>query len=146
MQLFRRFLRKTLIVLSEKKWRNDFLQGYLSIVATHIFNRRPLTKKQKRKDSEQIVHVPLGFQIHFIDVFMEELAKIGGEDLKFQKILKILGVFVQELAYNGDDRVLDEIKERVFCHLMRQSDVGMDYEEQRMAAMMDDEEDLEEVI
>ena len=88
---------------------------------------------------------PLGLQIHFVDIFMEELAKVGGEQLKFQKTLKILQVFIQELGYNSDDRLLDEIRERIFNHLMRQSDVGMDYQEM-LAGGGEEEDDDEEIL
>lgn len=61
---------------------------------------------------------------------MEELAKVGGQTIKFSKILKIITVFIQELGYSNDDRLLDEIRDRIFNHLMRQSDIGIDYQEQ----------------
>lgn len=128
--MFRRFLRKTLLVIAAKKWQNDVLEGFIKIVAVHIFNRHPATKAKKHQPSPHVTMAPLGLQIHFTDVFMEELAKVGGSSLKFQKVLKILTIFINELGHSSDDRLLDEIRERIFNHLMRQSDVGLDYEEE----------------
>lgn len=94
-----------------------------------MFNRHPPAKSKKLANTPTS-NAPLGLQIHFTDIFMEELAKVGGDSMKFQKTLKILTVFMHELGYNNDDRLLDEIKERIFNHLMRQSDVGIDYQEE----------------
>lgn len=62
---------------------------------------------------------------------MEELAKVGGTTLESEKILKIISPFVREMAENDDQRLLDEIQERIFYHLMKQSDTGIDYIESR---------------
>ncbi|ODN05750.1 Ribosomal RNA processing protein 1 [Orchesella cincta] len=144
MMLFRRFLRKSLLVVADKKWHNDILEGYLKIISTYIFNRIPATKSKKHEPTTNVVTAPLGLQIHFTDVFMEELAKVGGQNLKFQKILKILAPFIHELGYNGDDRLLGEIRERIFNHLMRQSDVGIDYQEQLAYGGYEEVEEEEE--
>ncbi|CAL8101143.1 unnamed protein product [Orchesella dallaii] len=144
MMLFRRFLRKILLVVSEKKWHNDVLEGFLKIISTYIFNRYPAAKSKKEESKTHVVMAPLGLQIHFTDIFMEELAKVGGPKLKFQKILKILAPFIYELGYNNDERLLGEIRERIFNHLMRQSDVGIDYQEQLAYGGLEEVEEEEE--
>ncbi len=78
----------------------------------------------------------LGFQLHFTDVYLEELAKAGGgEDeegsLDDQIIRVFLRPFVAQLrrGKGGEERLRSHVEERIFHHLMRQSDVGIAYEE-----------------
>lgn len=140
------------MVIQTKKWGNDMLEGYLKLISVHIFNRKPAISKKALKGIQKLVpetNAPLGLQIHFTDIFMEELAKVGGGDeeegegtLKWAKILKILRVFMYELGHSGDDRLLEEIRERIFNQLMKQSDVGIDWQEEMM---MGGEGDLEEI-
>ncbi len=76
----------------------------------------------------------LGFQLHFTDVYLEELAKVGGgEDgdgsLEDESIRKLLRPFVTELKQGKAERLRSHVEERVFRHLMRQSDVGIAHEQ-----------------
>jgi len=43
-------------------------------------------KSEKISEPRIFKRVALGFQLHFVDVFLEELAKIGGESLKSKAI------------------------------------------------------------
>lgn len=143
--------------MQTRKWANEMLEGYLKLISVHIFNRKPAVSKKALKGGlKQLpeTNAPLGLQVHFTDIFMEELAKVGGGDeeegegtLKWAKILKILRVFMYELGYSGDDRLLEEIRERIFNQLMRQSDVGIDWQEEMMGVggdlEMEEEEDGE---
>ena len=60
----------------------------------------------------------LGFQLHFVDIFLEELAKIGGEDLPGETIQSLLTPFIAELARGDDERLSQHIEERIFHHLV----------------------------
>jgi hypothetical protein len=60
----------------------------------------------------------LGFQLHFVDIFLEELAKIGGEDLPAETIHSLMTPFIAELARGDDNRLSQHIEERIFHHLV----------------------------
>ena len=50
----------------------------------------------------------LGFQLHVTDVFLEELAKVGGEDLSHEVIESFLRPFVNELKVGRDERLREQ--------------------------------------
>ena len=88
------------------------------------------------KRSSAATRPSLGFQLHFVDVFLEELAKVGGgegerEDgtLADENIRLFLVPFVSQLKDGKDERLRSHLEERIFQHLMRQSDVGIAYEQ-----------------
>lgn len=140
-QLCRRFLRKTLMTMSAQKWSPEMINGFLGIIRVYIFNHHPTTKFKKGMTSstEMAVDCPVGLQSHFIDIYLEELSKSGADELTSQKILKFLAPFIEEMAENSDVRILNAIKERIFNHLMRQSDVGIDYQEGLMNGYPDED-------
>ena len=117
-------------MLEKNKWKLELLDGFLRILSVNVFNRRPELKATRASVRVPGIEVsPVGLQTHILDIFMEELAKVGGNTLKNKKILKILTPFVYELCNNDDDRIITELQERIFRHLMRQSDAGIDYAE-----------------
>jgi len=137
LQLIRRFLRKMLQEFSKRDWEEETLDRFLSILTVHLFNHHPELGKSKKakKRCADPPKAPLGFQIHIVNIFLEELAKVGGSTLESDKILRLLTPFVNEMVENDDQRLLDEIKERFFHHLMKQSDVGIDYVESKGGTM-----------
>jgi hypothetical protein len=130
--LIRRFLRKTLEAFVQHNWSDAIVDPFLKVLSVNLFNHHPPTPKTRAKSrNPDPIKTPLGFQIHITDILLEELAKIGGGSLGSSQILKMMSPFIQEMMDNDDQRLLDEIKERIFHHLMRQSDVGIDYVESR---------------
>merc|ERR1711874_372933 len=85
----------------------------------------------------------LGFRLHFTDIFLEEVAKAGGEDLNGDIILKLIEPFAKELAEGEDERLAKHIEERIYQHLMRQSDVGVASEEALDGNVEESDEDFE---
>ena len=71
----------------------------------------------------------LGFRLHIADIYLEELAKVGGDDLNSKIILELIEPFAKELSEGKDERLAKHILERIYYHLMRQSDLGIAYEE-----------------
>merc|ERR1712141_648041 len=79
----------------------------------------------------------LGFQLHFTDVYLEELAKASEiSKTKSEKsilsndaIQAFLMPIVDELACGQEERLLSHIEIRIFDHLVRQSDVATEYEQ-----------------
>lgn len=146
MMLIRRVLRHCFVFLARFEWRDDLVKKWSEIVETKLISANSLAqqkrKKKKRKFNNEdkpvdqppsefpIFHrVALGLQLHFVDVFLEEAAKIGGDDLPAETIQLLLIPFINELARGQEDRLSQHIEERIFQHLMRQSDFGIAYEE-----------------
>jgi hypothetical protein len=50
---------------------------------------------------------------------LEELAKIGGEELPAETIQLLLTPFIAELARGDDERLSQHIEERIFHHLVQ---------------------------
>ena len=125
MMFLRRFLRQIFNFLAKTQWER------VPAIQT-VFSQAVISNKE----------AALGFRLHFTDVFLEELAKIGGENLKSEVILALVEPFASQLVdQNGDERLAKHIVERIFQHLMRQSDVGIASEE---ALDGDDDEDDDE--
>ena len=51
----------------------------------------------------------LGFQLHVTDIFLEELAKVGGEELPFEVVKAFLRPFVDQLKGGREERLRDQV-------------------------------------
>merc|ERR1711933_403027 len=125
--LTRRYLRQVFNFLAKDKW--DKVNQINEIFSTSVVSNSKAT---------------LGFRLHFTDIFLEEVAKAGGEDLEGEIILKLIEPFSKELAEGEDERLAKHIEERIYQHLMRQSDIGLASEEALDGIVEVKEEDLEE--
>ena len=67
MMLTRRFVRQTFVFAQKRDWSDDVVARLNRIVAAEAVGAES--------------KAALGFQLHVTDVFLEELAKVGGEDL-----------------------------------------------------------------
>ena len=101
---------------------------------------KPPSRKSAPSSSSQSGPSSLGFQLHFADVFLEELAKVIGQEEEEEDddslpldetIRSFLRPFTAVLREARDARLRGHVEERVFHHLMRQSDVGIAYDEVR---------------
>ncbi len=110
MMLVRRFLRQTFTYALRKEWSAEVVEALCA---------RPL----------EWCAGSLGLQLHVTDVYLEELAKVGGESLPAETVLACVKPFAAELAASREERLRAQIEERVFKHLMRQTDLGIAYEE-----------------
>ena len=134
------------------QWRMDKFMMLMRRLLRHIFNfliksNWSKTDQVNKIFSKSVVSnnaATLGFRLHFTDIFLEELAKVGGEDLDEKVIVSLLEPFTQEIAKGEDDRLADHINERIYEHLMRQSDIGIASEEALDGGLeSEDEEDDE---
>ncbi|KAG8231951.1 hypothetical protein J437_LFUL008871 [Ladona fulva] len=118
--LFRRFLRQSLEWGRKKEWSNS-LPTLVSLWEETVL--KPVGSTHG---------VPIGLLLHFCDIFLEELAKIVDENglpPSSDTVIQFLRPFARLLAKNDDPRISKSVTETVFNYLMRQSDVGLDYEE-----------------
>merc|ERR1719394_1101651 len=125
MMFVRRFLRQSLKQIANADWEESLLEAYIEVIRNEVV----LT---------DAANASLGFQLHFTDVFLEEVAKVGGEDLPAKVVGKLVQPWVELVATSVDSRLIEHTEERIFNHLLRQSDPGIKYQ------MEEDGMDLEE--
>merc|ERR1711939_532567 len=83
----------------------------------------------------------MGLKLHVCDIFLEELAKIGGEALESDVIIALLQPFMKVLAISGLDTLTKKVSHDVIRYLMRQSDAGIEAEAGEDMAEEEEEED-----
>eukprot|EP00088_Acartia_fossae_P035340 TRINITY_DN363_c0_g2_i11.p1 TRINITY_DN363_c0_g2~~TRINITY_DN363_c0_g2_i11.p1 ORF type:complete len:871 (-),score=354.25 TRINITY_DN363_c0_g2_i11:199-2757(-) len=115
MMMVRRFIRQVFKFHKRKNWDEKLTENMST-----IFEENLLLCSQSKTS--------LGLQMHISDLFLEELAKIGGEELPYSTIDIYLGPFYKVIAESRDIRLREHIRERVFNYLLRQSDCGIEWE------------------
>jgi len=136
------------------RWRMDKFMMFTRRFLRHIFKfvaakewEKSLVEKVVEVFRDELVLCPvadtsLGFQLHFTDVFLEELAKVGGENLDPDVLEMFLEPYVEVVRVGNEVRFRDHVVERIFNHLMRQSDPGIDWQMEEEGEGM--EEGMEE--
>ncbi|XP_071545674.1 uncharacterized protein Nnp-1 isoform X2 [Panulirus ornatus] len=89
---------------------------------------------------------PLELKLHICDIILEELAKIGGENLKHQVVMAIIQPYFKVLALSKLEVYIKSVREGIIRHLIRQSNLGVEHDEGQKKsrdAVTDDSEDEE---
>ena len=131
MMFVRRFLRQTFKMVKSQDWDEDLVASMAGVLREHVVLSTP------DKSS-------LGFQLHLTDVILEELAKVGGSTLAPGVVEVVVGPWVELVAGSNDTRLREHAEERIFNHLLRQSDPGIDYQMEEDGMGEEDEEGEEE--
>merc|ERR1719430_336320 len=131
MMFVRRFLRHSLKLVAKTEWEEVLLESFIEVVRKEVVLTDP-------------ANASLGFQLHFTDVFLEEVAKVGGEDLPAKVVGKLVQPWVELVATSTDLRLIEHTEERIFNHLLRQSDPGIKYQMEEDGIEEEDEEVSEE--
>jgi len=127
MMLTRRFLRQAFNFLSKDNWEK--VNNMIDIFSSSVISNPTAT---------------LGFRLHFTDVYLEEVAKAGGEEFGGDIILRLIEPFAKELAEGDDERLANHIEERIYQHLMRQTEIGVASEEALDGVVEESDEDSDE--
>jgi len=136
MMFARRILRQALLFVMkqvEKTESDDALESFVGVIDGRVISA---------EDSKCAV----GFKLHFIDIFMEELTKVNAtfdrDLLTDDRLETLLEPFLRHIVAGRESRLVEQIEERIFNHLIRQSDVALAYEEGSDQEMEDEESDL----
>jgi len=132
MMLVRRFVRQIFKYNKKCDWRLD-----LGEKITQLFKENLLMC--------DITKTSLALQIHTTDVYLEELAKVGREELEYEVIDLYLQPFYKVLTKCREARLRSHVHEAVFNHLLRQSDPGIQWEAQKDVQELKNVEILDEV-
>ncbi|KAI9550432.1 hypothetical protein GHT06_001712 [Daphnia sinensis] len=116
----RRIIRHSLEYLAQGGWKKDEVDAYSNMLSEVIINANESTAE---------LNVPIGLQLHVTNLFPEELAKAGGEELSSSTISKMFETFAKCLANSNDYRLKKNVHQHVFTYLIKQSDEALEYEE-----------------
>ncbi|KAG5866189.1 hypothetical protein JTB14_000006 [Gonioctena quinquepunctata] len=115
LMLVRRLLREMLIVLKNNKLNTKNIQQFGDVL------------------SNTLLHVktspPLGLFMHFVEIFMEELAKVTGGKIHSECVIEFLRPFIRNMASSADGRNIGHLRKFIFTYLIRQSRLGLEYQE-----------------
>ena len=131
MMFTRRFLRHIFKFLAASHWDRGLVQETVKVFSENVILSRPPKTN-------------VDFQLHFTDVFLEELAKVAGQTLNTDLLQIILGPFIEVLRKCSEARFRDHVVERIFKHLLRQSDPGINWQNEEFDQDGEDENEAEE--
>ena len=112
MMFTRRFLRSSFKFLADKDWDEDLTKQLVDIIKNDLV----LSSESKTN---------IGFRLHVTDVYLEELAKVAQDKLSTDVLEMIIDPFLEAIKVSQEDRFRNHVVERIFKHLLRQSDPGI---------------------
>ncbi|XP_062982638.1 ribosomal RNA processing protein 1 homolog B [Elgaria multicarinata webbii] len=126
--LIRMVLRQSFEVLKRNGWNESFTEPFLNMLMKEIIH----------PDS----NAAIGIKLHFIDIYLEELAKIGAKELTADQNLKFIEPFCKIVAKTKDHLVLQAIVRGIFETIVDQSPFAIEDLMKELRASSD--EDLSE--
>ncbi|GBM02226.1 Ribosomal RNA processing protein 1 B [Araneus ventricosus] len=107
MMLVRKFLHQCFQLLKSKCWKVKYIKAVLNIL-----------KKTVLTPSED--SAPFGLKTHISDIYMEELTKVGHDEVTPKILRKFLLPYCDVLCYCDDPSFLQSVKKDVFLYLINQ--------------------------
>lgn len=98
--LCRLLLREAFQVLKKNKWEDSLVEPFLEL----------LTKELLHSESQS----PNGVRYHLLDIYLEELAKVGSEELQAEQNLKFIEPFCKTAAKTKDHHLMQAIARGIF--------------------------------
>ncbi|KAF6385436.1 ribosomal RNA processing 1 [Rhinolophus ferrumequinum] len=105
--LMRMVLNESLKALKTQGWEERHMEQLLVLLTTEILH----------PDSQ----APNGVKSHFIEIFLEELAKVGADELTADQNLKFIEPFCRIAAQTKDSLVLHNITRSIFETIVEQA-------------------------
>ncbi|XP_068821645.1 ribosomal RNA processing protein 1 homolog A isoform X2 [Capricornis sumatraensis] len=110
--LMRMVLREALTALQTQGWDERQTEQLLELLTTEILH----------PDSE----APNGVKSHFIEIFLEELTKVGAHELTADQNLRLIGPFCTIAAQTQDSLVLHNIAQGIFETIVEQAPLAIE--------------------
>ncbi|XP_036301580.1 ribosomal RNA processing protein 1 homolog A isoform X2 [Pipistrellus kuhlii] len=124
--LMRMVLKESFKALRMRAWEERQIEQLLELLTTEILH----------PDSQ----APNGVKSHFIEIFLEELARVGASELTADQNLKFIDPFCRIAAQTKDSLVLHNINRGIFETIVEQAPLAIE----DLMNEMEDEEDEEE--
>jgi len=131
MMFTRRFLRSSFKFLADKDWDEDLTKQLVEILKNDLV----LSPDSKTN---------IGFRLHVTDVYLEELAKVAHDKLNTDILEMIIDPFFEAIKNSQEDRFRDHVVERIFKHLLRQSDPGIKWQDEEFESGDEDDDEVED--
>ncbi|NXD63894.1 RRP1B protein, partial [Eolophus roseicapillus] len=105
--LMRKILRQSFEVLKRNEWDESLIELFLQLQMKEVMD----------PDS----NAPAGIKLHFIDIYLDELAKVGAKELTADQNLKFIEPFCKIAAKSKDRCVLHAVATGIFEIIVDQS-------------------------
>nr|XP_056714277.1 ribosomal RNA processing protein 1 homolog B [Euleptes europaea] len=122
--LIRVVLRQSFEVLKRNGWNESFTEPFLHL----------LMKEAIHSES----NAPIGIKLHFIDIYLEELAKVGAKELRADQNLKFIEPFCKTAAKTKDRHLLQAIIHGIFETIVDQCPFAVEDLMRELKASSDD--------
>ncbi|KAJ8917387.1 hypothetical protein NQ315_002411 [Exocentrus adspersus] len=74
------------------------------------------------------IHPPTGLFMHFTEIYLEEIAKVTKGNIPSERIIDFIRPFIKKLVVTTDGREMSHVRKFIFNYLMKQSDLGLEYQ------------------
>ncbi|NXU46421.1 RRP1B protein, partial [Drymodes brunneopygia] len=128
--LMRLILRQSFEVLKRNEWREGLVEPLLQLLMKEVMD----------PDSNS----PMGIRFHFIDIYLDELAKVGAKELTADQNLKFIEPFCKIAAKSKDRRVLHAVATGIFEMIVDQSPFAIEDLMKELGTHSDEEDPSEE--
>nr|XP_009930929.1 PREDICTED: ribosomal RNA processing protein 1 homolog B [Opisthocomus hoazin] len=128
--LMRRILRQSFEVLKRNEWDESLIELFLQLLMKEVMD----------PDS----NAPFGIKLHFIDIYLDELAKVGAKELTADQNLKFIEPFCKITAKSKDQCVLHAVATGIFEIIVDQSPYAIEDLMKELGSNSDEEDGSEE--
>ncbi|NWI73346.1 RRP1B protein, partial [Dryoscopus gambensis] len=128
--LMRLILRQSFEVLKRNEWDEGLVEPLLQLLMKEVMD----------PDSNS----PTGIKFHFIDIYLDELAKVGAKELTADQNLKFIEPFCKIAAKSKDRRVLHAVATGIFEMIVDQSPFAIEDLMKELGTHSDEEDASEE--
>ncbi|XP_042644655.1 ribosomal RNA processing protein 1 homolog B isoform X1 [Tyto alba] len=129
--LMRMILRQSFEVLKRNEWDESLIELFLQLLMKEVMD----------PDSS----APTGIKLHFIDMYLDELAKVGAKELTADQNLKFVEPFCKIAAKSKDRCVLHAVATGIFEIIVDQSPYAIEDLMKELGSNSDEEDVSEEV-
>ncbi|KFP79065.1 Ribosomal RNA processing protein 1 B, partial [Acanthisitta chloris] len=127
--LMRLILRQSFEVLKRNEWDESLVELLLQVLMKEVM--------------EPNSNAPGGIKLHFVDIYLDELAKVGAKELTADQNLKLIEPFCKIAARTKDRGVLHAVVNGIFEMIVDQSPYAIE-DLMKELGTNSDEEDLSE--
>ncbi|XP_051464594.1 ribosomal RNA processing protein 1 homolog B isoform X2 [Apus apus] len=131
--LMRMILRQSFEVLKRNEWDESLTEVFLQLLMKEVM--------------DPVSNSPTGIKLHFIDIYLDELAKVGAKELTADQNLKFIEPFCKIAAKSKDRCVLHAVATGIFEMIVDQSPYAIEdlmREMKELGSNSDEEDESEE--
>ncbi|NXL02977.1 RRP1B protein, partial [Mesembrinibis cayennensis] len=128
--LMRKVLRQSFEVLKRNEWDDSLIELFLQLLMKEVMDPGS--------------NAPTGIKLHFIDIYLDELAKVGAKELTADQNLKFIEPFCKIAAKSKDRCVLHAVATGIFEIIVDQSPYAIEDLMKELGSNSDEDDVSEE--